>query len=270
VTAPGVGIDVSHHQGQIDWRALATRDRPAWAVCKATEGVEWVDDHWPANRDGARRAGIPVGAYHFARPGRSDPAEAGRHHLRHATPSNGDLVPVLDLEDDGGLTARQVTLWACAWLHEVETATGSTPVVYTGPGFAAAHIEPNAYLAKHPLWVAHYTPAARPRLPEPWTDWLWWQFTDAGRMTGIAGNVDLNRRSTPTLPLHRPQEPDDMFTPHDAARLRRLEQELLGVTDDEDRTRADRMATVPDRLDAITDRLDRVVTRLDKLDAGRG
>lgn len=51
----------------------------------------------------------------------------------------------------------------------------------------------DARLKNHPLWVAHYTSAAKPRIPAPWSFWTFWQYTDRGRVAGIAGGVDINR-----------------------------------------------------------------------------
>ncbi|WP_292542118.1 GH25 family lysozyme, partial [Mesorhizobium sp.] len=60
---PVRGIDVSHHQGRIDWRRVAADD-VAIAVIKATEGGDHVDDAFAANLREARAAGLAVGAYH--------------------------------------------------------------------------------------------------------------------------------------------------------------------------------------------------------------
>ena len=68
---PVRGIDVSHHQGPIDWQRVAADD-VAFAVIKATEGGDHVDDAFATNLREARAAGLAVGAYHFftfCRPG---------------------------------------------------------------------------------------------------------------------------------------------------------------------------------------------------------
>jgi lysozyme len=197
----GRGIDVSHHQGAISWSRVAS-DGVVFAMAKATEGTTFQDHRWPANRDGAHANGIPVGAYHFARPsaGAGDAATEARHHLRHATPVAGEIVPALDLEATT-LGPRDTTRWALEWLSFVEEAIGATPIVYTGPGWAATNLHPDPALARYPLWVAHYTTAPAPRLPEPWTEWMWWQHTDDGHTAGVTGGVDTNRMSTDVLPL---------------------------------------------------------------------
>ena len=65
------GIDVSHHQGVVDWGKVAKSD-VAFVILKATEGGDYVDDTFARNLAGAKAAGLVVGAYHFftfCRPG---------------------------------------------------------------------------------------------------------------------------------------------------------------------------------------------------------
>jgi lysozyme len=61
-----IGVDVSNHQGDIDWPILARTDI-GLAYLKATEGGNFRDRRFQANWDGARKAGLPRGAYHFFR-----------------------------------------------------------------------------------------------------------------------------------------------------------------------------------------------------------
>lgn len=73
---PVRGVDVSHHQGKIDWSKVAG-DNVAFAYMKATEGGDWKDRKFLENWKAAREAGIATGAYHFftlCRPGK-DQAE---------------------------------------------------------------------------------------------------------------------------------------------------------------------------------------------------
>ena len=65
------GIDVSHYQGRIDWDRVARTGDVAFVYVKATEGAGYVDDCYLRNLYGARRAGIPVGVYHFFSPSAS-------------------------------------------------------------------------------------------------------------------------------------------------------------------------------------------------------
>src|SRR3954453_12196349 len=58
------GVDVSNHQGEIDWRPVAADDM-SFAYIKATEGGDFIDDRFRPNWDGAAAAGLDRGAYHF-------------------------------------------------------------------------------------------------------------------------------------------------------------------------------------------------------------
>lgn len=65
------GIDVSSHQNNIDWSSVR-RGGIDFAFIKATEGGDFVDDHFATNWAGSAAAGLKHGAYHFltlCRPG---------------------------------------------------------------------------------------------------------------------------------------------------------------------------------------------------------
>ena len=61
------GIDVSYHQGTIDWGRVATAGK-AFAFVRASAGTLTSDVAYETNRAGAHAAGIAVGAYHFGNP----------------------------------------------------------------------------------------------------------------------------------------------------------------------------------------------------------
>jgi Glycosyl hydrolases family 25 len=75
-----IGVDVSNHQGEIDWSALAGSN-VAFAYIKATEGGDFRDRRFQLNWDGAKRAGLARGAYHFFTQCRSGDA-LGRYRRR--------------------------------------------------------------------------------------------------------------------------------------------------------------------------------------------
>lgn len=191
------GIDVSHHQGHIDWGRVSRSGKCRWAYGKATEGTSFVDSRHAINATGARAAGVPFGSYHFARPnaGEADARAEARHFAGHLA---GTLPPMLDLEATT-LPPDATASWALAFLDEVQRRTGRRPLIYVGSGFPMAG---HAHLAAYDWWVARYptsavdpdpTRLARPRPRAPWGDrWSIWQYTSSGRVDGIAGNVDRN------------------------------------------------------------------------------
>ena len=128
------GLDVSHWQNSIDWTKVAAADMK-FVFVKATDGANTVDPTFITNRDGAEANGLRVGAYHFARPDASsgDAQREARFFVNQVQPTAGDLLPVLDIEVNGGLDQTEMTKWAQRWVAQVRTLTGVTPLVYTSP-----------------------------------------------------------------------------------------------------------------------------------------
>jgi GH25 family lysozyme M1 (1,4-beta-N-acetylmuramidase) len=191
------GIDVSHWQGEIDWRKVAGAGK-RFVFLKATDGHDFLDPTFFRNRTGARSNGLRVGAYHFARPGPStgDAVEEARWFVSQADPRPGNLLPVLDLETSKGLDRKGVTLWARRWVAEVRRLTGVTPLVYTSPYGWLSRTGDSRALARDgaPLWIAHWG-VSSPLLPAGGWDgqgWRVWQYTSHGHVAGISGRVDLD------------------------------------------------------------------------------
>ena len=104
------GIDVSNWQRQIDWVAVAGTGN-SFVFAKATESTNFTDLTFPLNRSGSTVLGMRFGAYHMGRPtGATDSAVVASaiaqadYFLSVATPLKGELLPVLDVEYDGGLS----------------------------------------------------------------------------------------------------------------------------------------------------------------------
>lgn len=189
------GIDVSRWQGQIDWsavRAAGTR----FAFLKATEGGDHIDPNFVANWNGARAAGIPVGAYHFVfwcRPAH----EQAQWFVQHIPNDPNALPPVLDLEWNGHSRTcprkvpRDVALEkARLMLRELEQHSGKVPIIYTDITFHREVLEGEAEFDRYPMWLR--STAARPEERYVGRRWSFWQYTTTGRVPGIRGDVDRN------------------------------------------------------------------------------
>ncbi|TPI56703.1 MULTISPECIES: GH25 family lysozyme [unclassified Mesorhizobium] len=182
---PVRGIDVSHHQGRIDWRRVAAAD-VAFAVIKATEGGDHVDDAFATNLREARAAGLAVGAYHFftfCRPG----ADQAKNFIAVVPHDQPLLPPVVDIEFGGNCPQRpspeQLDTELQAFLGPVEAAFGKKAIIYLTDDAATAYA---GQIAARPLWL-------RSLLLEPGRDdWVYWQYHNRGRVEGIVGDVDLN------------------------------------------------------------------------------
>ena len=190
------GIDVSNHQGAIDWRKVRG-EKVRFAYLKATEGRDYVDSTYERNRAAAKREGIKVGAYHFARPDTqsADPKDAiaeADHFIRVAKPAPGDLIPCLDLE----VAAPRLEQWAEQFVRRLEQA-GLPVLIYVSPAFAERHLKSKRW-ARHPLWLAHYG-VVKPHVPRPWRRYALWQWTSGARVAGIQGRVDANQMAAASL-----------------------------------------------------------------------
>lgn len=200
------GIDVSKHQGRIDWEKVAQSGRQ-FAFIKASEGFGYTDPRFVENWNAARQADLLVGAYHFARVSESIELDARREAdwfadvmtgvgaLDGGRLAAGVLPGVLDIEWDQraeGIKAPKILQWCKTFLARLEERTQRVPVVYCGPSFWKYKLAKTDDLVRYPLWEVNYT--TRPQ-PKPMGSWKWtfWQHSAEGSVPGIEGNVDVNR-----------------------------------------------------------------------------
>jgi len=185
------GVDLSHWQSNVSATDLAAAKAAGvrWAYHKATEGTNSTDPAYPARVKLIRSSGLAFGSYHFARPSASSGAAQARYFLSVASIQPGDMRPMLDLEDDGGLSRAALTAWVGDFVAAVIAATGVPPFIYT-------HFALDKTF-DCPLWVARYSDKMlAPVVPAPWKTWSIWQESDGvyGKPNSIPGlgNVDLN------------------------------------------------------------------------------
>ena len=195
---PVRGIDVSHHQGAIDWSKVAG-DGVRFAYLKASEGRDHRDTSFATNWSAAAATGIPRGAYHFftfCSPG-SDQAE---HFLRVVPPERGALRPVADVEFVGNCRSwtslEAVRAELRVFLERVAAAWDRQPILY---------VTADAYdrvlagqFSGYAIWIREIF---RQPAPEEYGGWLIWQFSETGRVPGIAGPVDLDVLRPGATPL---------------------------------------------------------------------
>lgn len=185
------GIDVSHHQGPIDWERVASAKLWRWACAKVSQGASFIDPRGAENLRGASAAGLEVGAYHFADGVRPPSDEA--EHFQAQLASIG-VVPswvALDVEGPfarGGQNGRE---WVLDWLRHFPRA-----LLYTSARIVREkRLGDLSGLA--PLWAPRYsthdTGGAQPGT-SPWPNWSIWQYSDRGQVPGIGGDVDLDVR----------------------------------------------------------------------------
>ena len=182
------GIDISK------WQSVGTGDQaPDFVICKATEGVGYVDSTCDAHYQRAKAQGKLLGVYHFARPdlGNSGEAEAD-FFVKNIKGYIGEAILVLDYE-----CAPYSDDWAYAFAKRVHDLTGVWPMLYA----SASKINGVNWskTAKNcGLWIAGYPNAYNvPNPPTPsvsdmpygigaWAFWAIWQYSSS------AGALDLD------------------------------------------------------------------------------
>lgn len=200
------GIDVSKWQGQVDWPKVAGSGR-AFAFIKSSEGEGYTDPRFVKNWNGARDAGVLVGAYHFARVSEAievDAADEAEWFVKVMTDvgaiADGALIPgvlpaVLDIEWDqraDGIKPAKVLQWCQIFLAQLEQRTKRTPIVYCGPSFWKFKLSKTTALQRYPLWEVCYTTRPQPKPMGAW-QWTFWQHSAKGSVPGVKGSCDVNR-----------------------------------------------------------------------------
>jgi lysozyme len=188
------GLDVSHHQGEIDWPAIP-RETYDFVYIKATEGTDWQDPRFTANWSGAIEAGMKTGAYHFfslCTPG----AQQAANFIGMVPNDPRALPPAIDIEYRGNCTRRPpgpaLMTELNVFVEAIVAHYGTRPVIYTTHDFFRDYLRGSDY-ASYPLWISSI--AGKPRRDVA-PDWHIWQFAHNMRVPGIAGPVDANIMST--------------------------------------------------------------------------
>lgn len=179
------GIDISNWQAGL--KISNHLDQIGFCICKATEGVSFVDRYCDPWVQTLRAAGKPWGFYHFA--GDGSPLQEAVFFLENTRNYFGEGVPVLDWE------GSQDAEWVNAFVRHIHGETGVWPWIYANPWrFNHGGVEPNCM-----RWIASYPNVLHPPLdydlpsiPETYGLVGAWQFCSDGQLEGYSGALDFN------------------------------------------------------------------------------
>ena len=184
------GIDVSKYQSYIDWEEVKMMQvadvQIGFAFIKATEGINNRDQYFKRNWRKAHDAKVVTGAYHFFIASKSGKAQA-KNFINTVDLEEGDLPPVLDVEQVNGASPAKLRKHVKEFLDAVEAYYGVRPIIYTNVDFYNHYLK--GEFDDYPLWVAHYLQRNQPRIQR---DWIFWQHSEQGRVNGILTKVDFN------------------------------------------------------------------------------
>ena len=183
------GIDISHHQGNIDWEEFG-QENPAetpirFVYMKATEGSDHKDTRFDENWSKAKEHNFLRGAYHYFSTTSTGLAQANMF-IENVKREKGDLPPMVDVEEIPENRERFIEELKI-FIARIEEHYGVLPIIYSGKNYKEKYLD-DKFFDRFPTWIAHYYAEQL----EVKSEWLIWQCTDKGEIPGINHQVDIN------------------------------------------------------------------------------
>lgn len=196
--ATALGVDVSRHNGDIDWRQVADYGIE-FALIRiggrfAESGDLYDDANFEANLAGAKAAGVKTGVYFYSQAVSVEEAvEEARYTIERLGGQSLEYPVIFDWEiysstaRSYGVSKETVTACAIAFCDTVAMA-GYTPMIYMGLEVGYNRLD-LSQLTGYDFWFAQYNERNQ---PDMYYDYRIWQYTDSGNVPGIGGRVDMN------------------------------------------------------------------------------
>jgi lysozyme len=185
VMASVAGIDVSGHQGNVDWPAQWNAGkRFVWV--KATEGTGYRNPYFAQQYNGSYNQGFIRGAYHFALPDRSSGSAQATYFSNNGGGWSGDgrtLPGALDMEYNPygstcyGLSKAAMTNWIREFSDTYKARWNKYPAIYTSASWWNQCVG-SSFSRTNPLWVARYASTVG-TLPYDWGFYTVWQYSSS-------------------------------------------------------------------------------------------
>lgn len=176
-------IDVSHHQGVIDWEKVKPKIGGAIINCGYGNDTAAQDDkQFRRNLAECERLGIPHGVYLYSYARTTVQAKSELAHILRLIKGHTFQLPIfLDVEEDGTQTFAAT---ACRIVCDGLKAAGYTPGVYANLSWWNGCLR---NVTAYPRWVAQWASKCT------YTgDYIMWQYSETGRLDGINGAVDCS------------------------------------------------------------------------------
>lgn len=184
------GIDVSEWQEEIDFAKVKEAGIEVVYI-RAGQGFSYKDSKFERNYEEAKKHGLKIGVYHYVTARSTEDAKIqAQFFVSLIANKQIDCRLAMDFESFGNLTNAEINQISLAFLEEVERLSGKETVVYSNT-YNAKYIF-SREVANYPLWVAQYG-VQEPQDNGKWNDWIGFQYSSTGRVSGINGNVDRDR-----------------------------------------------------------------------------
>ena len=189
---PVRGIDLSHYQGDVDWKNIKKDMGITFAFIKATEGSGHVDEKFEENWKESQKSGLYIGAYHFFSFDSSGETQA-ENFIANVPKIEGMLPPVVDVEfygdkENNPPSKEYVKKELTEILILLENHFGVKPIIYTTEKVYDLYIKNN--FNDYDLWIRNVICK-----PNKNTEWKFWQYTNRETFEGYKGDekyIDVN------------------------------------------------------------------------------
>jgi lysozyme len=186
---PVRGIDISHHQGKINWERVRS-ERISFVYMKATEGSDFKDPMFKRNWRQAKTIGLKCGAYHFFS-FRKSGAEQAKNFINTVPPEPGMLPPVIDLEFMGNtrnVPSQDVIVNELSdFARDIKITYGRNPVIYVTQDIYDRFLQDTGN--QYQYWIRNVI--QHPDLSNI-KKWVLWQYANNGNIDGFHSRVDLD------------------------------------------------------------------------------
>ena len=179
------GIDISKHQGVIDWVELKKNTKIKFVYIKATEGSNYIDPRYKQNIANARKHGFKVGSYHYFTD-LSGARTQFKNFITTVKREEQDLIPVIDVEKRDRWTPQQLRDSVKVFADLLEDYYGCKPIIYTFETFFNRNL--GKAFERYPIFIAKY-PKGQEQPNINGIKWILWQFSESGKFKGVKDNL---------------------------------------------------------------------------------
>lgn len=184
-----IGIDVSHHQKEIDWTKVKKWNgkKIEFVYVKATEGATYQDKKYSFNFYQAKKQGIPVGSYHYFRT-TSSIEDQFKNFKKRVNKNEQDLLPLIDVEERKEWDKNKFQKNLKKFLTLIEEHYGVKPMLYSVNSFYNRNLA--GHFDGYKMMIGRY--GKNSPFMKTGQDWTIWQFSEKGKIDGVVKSVDIN------------------------------------------------------------------------------
>ncbi len=181
------GLDLNHWRPLKDFSVLIRLEHK-FVLTKATEGISFVDNTLEPNINNANLAGLLTGAYHYLRT-TVDPIQQANFYWDKIKNLKLEIPPIVDIEPYSNDT-NKLNIYALAFVNRIILLSGKKPIIYTNYNTWNILGKPT-WGGNYHLWIASYY-VNKPYIPSPWTNYLFWQYTNTEDIGDPTYKFDCN------------------------------------------------------------------------------